>query len=134
MATYQVELVLEGQTDVWMTESVVDEIEKHDGTKAGVDPDEPDHGLYRKIKHYSENGFWKFEGAKRPIKHEGNGVYRIGYGDLFRIYGFYNGPGRREFIAIRPHLKRGQKNTARERNAITKVRRAKDNGDWEKIT
>ena len=134
MTAYQVELVLEGETDVWMTGSAFDAIHEHDGTEAGMEPDEPDQGLLRKIRHYSTHGFGKFEGRKRPIKYEGNGVYRIGYGDLFRIYGFYNGPQRREFIAIRPHLKRGQKNTARERNAIAEVQRAKDNGDWEKIT
>ncbi len=135
MTTYQVELVFEGETDVWMTADAFDAIADHDGSQGQIVLDDPGKGLLRKIKYYSGAGFGNFEyGKGAPVKHEGNGVYRVGYGDLFRVYGFYHGPKRREYIALRAHLKRKQKNTARERQVIAEVRRTKDNGDWERIT
>lgn len=129
---YEVEQYFRGKTDVWLTDKVVEAIFDHDG----LDPEDIDMSnipasLFKKISYYSEMGFLKHEGSKgRPIKHEGNGVYRIGH-RLFRVYGFYTDEIRKnEFIGITPWLKRGQKNTSRERAIIKHIAQVKTDGDW----
>ncbi len=118
-----VELIFEGITNVWMTEEVVDGILEHDPTGA----------LLAKIRYFAAAGFRHHEGSKgRPIRPEGSGVVRIGYGDLFRVYGFYTDDIRGEFIAIRAHTKRKKKNTSRERRVIDEVAEVKHDGTWTK--
>ncbi|MBI1375317.1 MAG: hypothetical protein GC159_21575 [Phycisphaera sp.] len=129
---YEVELVFDAETSVWMTDEVFDAIWKHDGGNSDAELDDIKGGMLEKIEYWSRGGFWNFEGT-RGIKNEGNGVYRLGlHGDLFRVYGFYEDNTKRSFIAVEPHAdKKGKSNTSRERRIIGKVAKARDDG-WKK--
>jgi hypothetical protein len=131
---YEVETIFENETTVCMTEEVLDAIIRHDGIRPqDIDLTDLPGGLLKKIEYWSRAGFRKHEGRHgQPIKYEDQGVYRIGYGDLFRIYGFYTDESRKDkFIAIKPWAnKRGKKNTSRERAVITEVARVKRDVDW----
>ena len=134
---YSVEKIFIGETDVWMTEAVVDEIFDHDGIASeNMDLNNIPAGLFKKIDYFSKAGFRNHEGKRgQPIKYEGEGVYRIGVSDLFRVYGFYEDEARKiDFIAITTWSKHGQKNTQRERDIISHVAEVKKNGSWTKNT
>jgi hypothetical protein len=89
--------------------------------------------LLRSLRQYAVNGFALYEGDDRPIRHEGQHVYRIGRRiSKFRIYGFYEDGTRRTFIAIDAFTKRGTKLSAAERGRVDTVARVRDNGLWRK--
>jgi hypothetical protein len=71
------------------------------------------------------------------VRHEGKGVYRIGFvDDLFRLIGFYEdgtSSAKSSFICAGCFLKRGQKLDAPQREIIDEVSRIKTTGDWRKI-
>jgi len=133
MLMYEVEIIFDGgETDVWMTESVLEAIEDHD---AKINVRNTAGALLAKIKMWSQQGFRKFEGRHRDIKHEGQGVYRLGHRDLFRVYGFYeDDPKKGTFIALVAHAgKQKKRNTRKEQQKIDEVARARDNVDWRKV-
>ncbi len=68
------------QTDVWASEAVLKaDAELKSGSKKQKQ-------LANKIEYYAQAGFRNHEGDRRPIRSEGDGVFRIGrHGDLFRI-------------------------------------------------
>jgi len=89
------------------------------------------------MKRLVANGFALHErGDHPPVRHEWNGVYRIGFVDSkFRIIGFYeDGKGTTEFIAIDAFHKSGQGLSAKERARINEVARVKQEHDWRKVT
>lgn len=134
---YSVEKIFEGATDVWMTKAVVEAIFEHDGGNPedmDLDLGNIPKGLLRKIQYFSKAGFRNHEGGRgRPIKSEDNGVYRIGYDDLFRVYGFYSDESRKnEFIAIATCTKHDKKNSSRERAIIRHVAEVYENDSWKK--
>ncbi len=89
--------------------------------------------LLHKLKRQAEAGFGLFEGPQSPIRHEWDGVYRVGYPiDLFRILGFYEDGSRRNFIAIDAYTKHGQKLSATDRHRIDAVAKIKRDGQWRK--
>ena len=113
------------KTEVWVSDSVREAIgdytrtEKHPGT------------FLKKLKHWATAGFATCEGQRNPIRHEWDGIYRVGkHATLFRIYGFYEGPNKAEFIAVTSTTKRGQKLTTADENQINEASRIKVEKDW----
>ena len=90
-----------------------------------------------KLERYCQYGFENYEGKGNwpPIKHEWEGVFRIGMkNSLFRVIGFYeDGTNRTEFIALDCYTKGGQNINAAERARIDEVARAKKKHDWRKV-
>jgi len=87
-----------------------------------------------KLKYYAEAGFRLFEGPRRPVKHEWDGVYRVGEpGLLFRIVGFYEGGNRRSFIAIEAFEKSGQNLRPSEKDRINNVANVCRCVTWQKV-
>ncbi len=90
--------------------------------------------FFKKLKYYATAGFREFEGkTQRPIKHEGDGVYRIGKG-LFRLVGFYESDNRARFIILDAFRKRKQKLSDSERGRIKVVKRRMAEGLWRRKT
>ena len=114
------------ETDVWVSDEVREALGEYSptGKKPGF--------FLQKLQYWARGGFAKFECKKGcPIRPEWDGVYRIGlHGDLFRVYGFYDGPTKSMFIAVDALMKRGQKPTKAEKQAIDEVARVKRDGDW----
>lgn len=89
--------------------------------------------LVKKLYYWAQNGFELFEGDKSPIRHEWNGVYRIGQQiDLFRIIGFYEDGQKKSFIAIDAFMKTDQRLTESERHRIDAVAKVRKDGNWRK--
>ncbi len=85
-------------------------------------------GFLDKVQHCAKAGFFRHHGGF--IRREERGVERLGSrSSLFRVYGFYNG---NEFIAIDAVMKRGQKMSAADRNAVREVARIRDGKLWRK--
>lgn len=88
--------------------------------------------IVRKMEHYAIAGFINYEGRRLPIRHEGNGVYRIGLEkDLFRVIGFYTSVNKKVFIAMETIQKHGKKLRGNESDVIYSVACMKKNGLWE---
>ena len=86
--------------------------------------------LLLRLRRYTENGFVNYEGGESPIRHEGNGVYRIGSPDsLFRFVGFYENDSRDRFIIIELYLKRGQ---AADQDLLRRVADIKQKTLWKR--
>jgi hypothetical protein len=85
------------------------------------------------LERFATRGFQNFEGPKRPIAPEWDGVYRFNPGTLFRITGFYEGGSRTSFIAIDAMLKRQTKLSSAERRRIDEVARVRKENDWRKV-
>src|SRR6185295_1450257 len=66
-----------------------------------------------KVLHYAKNWFHLFEGSKKPIRSKGNtwpGILAIEpWATLFRLYGFYEQPQKKDFIVPSCTMKRGKK-------------------------
>ena len=91
--------------------------------------------LLNKLQHFAKTGFRPYEGEKRPIRHEWDGVYRIAHkpDTLFRICGFYEDElGKTSFIAMDAFTKKGKKLTQRDRDRINDVVRIKNQQLWQK--
>jgi hypothetical protein len=86
----------------------------------------------KKLKHYAENGFDRFEGRSSPIRHEWDGVWRVAHSaSLFRVIGFYD-KGKESFIAMDSFWKRGQSLSKPQRAQIDKVAEIKATSNWRK--
>lgn len=114
-------------TEVWISEDASAAFDKFTGQTHET-------GLVEKLEYYAKAGFAKHEGKKRPILHEGNGVFRIRLkGTLFRLLGVYEkGRGKRSFIIIDGFEKRGQKLSASDRERIKNVGRVKELEAWKR--
>lgn len=95
-------------------------------------PTERKQGTFlKKLKYWATAGFARFEGPKDPIRHEWDEIYRVGmYATLFRIYGFYEGPRKSEFIAVTSTTKREQGLRPADKNQINEASRIKTEKDW----
>ena len=116
-------------TKVWISETAtarVDEFLDDDRTTARKFVD--------KVAYYAEGGFGKFEGNghNRPIRKEGDGVYRVAYVrlSLFRLIGFYEGPKKDAFIVIDAFMKSGQRLRRHNKDVIREVARVRKKHDW----
>lgn len=114
-------------TTLWASERTIKELlwyqkkkEKHRGA------------FFQKLERYARDGFSRWEGPERPIRHEWDGVFRIGDSSLFRVIGFY-AAGKSEFIACDAYLKSGQKLSAVERGRIDTVAGIRGSGSWRKV-
>lgn len=117
------------KTILYVTEKVRKAINEHARAKSHLK-----FSFVQALKRWSERGFETAEGGKGfPIKHEWDQIYRIGKSDLFRIYGFYHGAGKCEFIAIDAFEKNGQQLNADERARINQnVRCIREASSWKK--
>ena len=117
------------RTHLWVSDAVLDRLNKrarkHQQSIAR---------FLTVLKRYVQNGFACYEGPGHPVRHEGDGVYRIGHHDLFRVIGFYEDDSRRDFIAIGCFLKRRQALNAAERRRIKDVARVKKEHLWKRRT
>ena len=113
-------------TEFWVSEDVLDDLYNRKYPNRNK--------LVARIERMSKSGFSNWEGTAGNVRHEGDGVYRIGiHSDLFRIYGFYEKNDRRCFIAIKAILKRDKKMSERERNIVKQVKKIKEKKSWEKV-
>ncbi len=115
-------------TNVWISERAVKNLKKLSAS--------PDVGkLLDKVAYWAESGFAKWEGSPgsgRPIVHEWDGVFRLGYRSLHRILGFYENNDKRLFVAIDAFLKKSQKLSSAERGYINEVAKIKKLDLWER--
>ncbi len=92
----------------------------------------------KKLEEYSRHGFALWEGTKRPITPEGDGVFRIGIrSSLFRLLGFYDAVGsdsKGSFIVIEGRLKKDQKLSKADRDAVQRVAETRRSGAWRKMS
>lgn len=87
--------------------------------------------LAHKLREYAKAGFENYTTRSGPIRHEWDGVYRIGlHSSLFRLYGFFERPN--SFVIIDSSKKRGQKLSAGERARIDNVAKVKQRASWKK--
>jgi len=118
------------RTEVWISDDALAAIEKYVRKK-----ENPRGFLLKKLKHYAMNGFENYVGSDKPIRHEWDGVYRIGHdNNLFRVLGFFDGRGDGIFISADAYLKRGQDLSAADRRRINAVARIKAEGTWRKAS
>ena len=114
------------KTEVWLTDRVKEQMCVSE--KAGE--------LATKLEHFAKVGFINFEAkVGRPIKYEGNGVYRIGlHASLFRLIGFYEDDRKTGFIGVDVFTKGGQKLSKSERKRIKEVAKVReDASSWRKV-
>lgn len=118
----------EYETNVWVSESADRAIGKWGNSReAGR--------LGDKVEYWAKSGFWKWEGSAnsgRPIVHEWDGVFRLGYQSLHRMLGFYENDNKRSFLIVDAYLKKGKGLNRTEKGYIDEVARVKKLGLWEK--
>ena len=86
-----------------------------------------------KVKHWASAGFKHFEGSEGlPIKHERDGVFRLGHTTLFRLLGFYENDEGESFVIIDAILKSGKSLGSHEQDRIRAVARVKAEGSWQR--
>lgn len=85
-----------------------------------------------KIDDCSIRGFQNFEGDNRLVRHKWEGVYAFQMrGKMFRVFGFYSGTSKSEFVIMRATMKRGQSLDKLDRAMIDEVARIrKTSGSW----
>lgn len=89
--------------------------------------------LLDKVRFWATGGFKRFEGREGfPIKHERDGVYRLGHKSLFRLFGFYENDEGESFVIIDAILKTGRSLGSHEQDHIREVARVKAEGSWRK--
>ena len=116
------------QTEVWISDAAASAIEQQAGTR-----ESPTGALLVKLRHYARAGFRYFEGKGKPIRYEGDGVFRIGLrSDLFRLIGFYGGFRKSEFIIVDTYRKRGQKRSATHTTRVMKAAKIRRDELWRK--
>ncbi len=82
------------------------------------------------LKTYATVGFSTRISGNGPIKHEWNGVFRIGDRSLFRLIGFFDGVKDERFVIIDAFLKTGQGLAKPQRDRIDTVAEVKRGGFW----
>ena len=91
----------------------------------------PSGALLKKLHHWAKNGFWNYEAAEGPIRHESDGVYRLGIRlHLYRLIGFYADDDKHVFIIADAYLKKGQKLSGDDRKRIRHVATCKRDRLW----
>lgn len=115
-------------TQVWICTRVTEDLEKERKHRQKVDQ------LLKKVKYWAEAGFSNFEGGEGyPIKHEWDGVYRLGtQSSLYRFLGIYGGDKKDFFLILAAFLKRQKKLGADEKQRIDRIAEVKKRGQWKK--
>lgn len=114
------------RTRLWLSDQAIAAIDEH--AKQEKKP-----GFFlEKLTYWCRAGLPRFE--PDVVRSEGNGVFRIGYNDLFRLIGFYEDDHKKDFIVIAAITKHGKKLRANERRAIRDVAEVKAKGDWKRVT
>jgi hypothetical protein len=115
------------KTRLWVSQAVVKAVRSIDGSERPK--------LVKRLKRYVSNGFWNYLDESFPIKHERDGVYRIGHrNDLFRILGFFeNDATKQSFIAVDAFTKNGQNLKDPEQHKIDQVAAIKNEGGYKKV-
>jgi len=117
------------RTRIWLSETALKELSRfrRKGDPNGV--------WFKKLKHHAVNGLVNAERSTPPIvRHEGQGVYRIGFRDsLFRLVGFYSNGQKSEFIVIDALTKSGQKLSKAERDRIKAIADVKSSVLWRRV-
>ena len=104
-------------TTIWWTQEVRSDLMEFLKSKG-----KNERRFAEKLKYYARAGFRNFEGNQGSIiRHEGNQVFRISDGGLYRIVGFYEGDTKHNFIAISSFLKKKEKNSNKERQIYSRV-------------
>lgn len=117
-------------TEVWTSKKLQDFVKKYSRKHH-----EEIMRLLGKIEDYARAGFENFEGSQLAIRHEFDGVYRIGRdASLFRMIGFYENDRRCCFLLMDGFLKRGQKLSESDRKRIASVAQIKKLRHWSKRT
>ena len=134
---YEVDDLFEGmecRTRVWVSQKAAAAILEHDRRRGKRRKADPRGEFLQALERYAANGFAHYEGAQgRPIRHEGDGVYRIGMKrSLFRIIGFYEDESRADFIAIDTFTKKGQSLSGSQRKRIREAARVKRDRLWKR--
>ena len=89
--------------------------------------------LLKKLKFYAEKGFQLYEGEGKPIRHEWDGVLRIGEtSSLLRLLGFYEHEDKSSFLIIDAYRKHGQRLSSDDRERIDRVASVRRNRLWTK--
>lgn len=115
-------------TEVWVSESVKEAIAQYALTERTQGE------FLKKLNYWANRGFASLEGRGCPIRHEWDGIYRVGmYATLFRIYGFYEGARKAEFIAVTSTTKREQRLRPADKNQINEASRIKTENDWHRM-
>lgn len=118
-------------TRVWISADALKTFNKYQKRE------QPTKSFIKKLKRYSERGFWNFQGdskSKRPIRPEWDDILRIGeISSLFRLYGFYEDGSKSNFIIIDAFLKHDTALSEAERKRINEVAKVKRDRTWEKI-
>ena len=113
------------RTEVWVADKVIEEL--HDSAPGK---------FAAKLEYFATAGFVRFE-AKigQPIKHEWDGVYRVGlHKSRFRLIGFYEDDRKACFIGVDAFTKGKQKLSVPERARIDKVAAVKAGASWRKVS
>ncbi|NJL30878.1 MAG: hypothetical protein HC898_04195 [Phycisphaerales bacterium] len=114
-------------TVVYATQEVEAALIEYSETK-----DNPRNFFLNKLKYFAESGFDKWIGPDRPIRSEGERIYRIGLDrSLFRMIGFFSDNTRKQFIVVDVFLKRGQRLGKAEREKIARAAKICREGSWE---
>lgn len=113
-------------TDVWISEKAAKKLLKQ-ARKSHIP------NFHALLKRYAATGFSTFEGSQSPIRHEGEGVYRIGnVSSLFRLYGFYDGPGKTCFIIVDAATKPDTQIDSQTKLLLRKVAKVRQYHEWRK--
>lgn len=113
------------KTEVYLSEDVLKSLAKlRKKDRVAVDR------YLQKLDRWAKDGFELHEGNDgHPVRHEGDKVYRVGFGTLFRLIGFYY-KGKAMFLAIDHFEKGGQKLSDAERGRIKAVAKVRKDGNW----
>ena len=82
------------------------------------------------MESYAENGFKRYEGAKKGIRNKWDGIYAIQPFGLFRLIGFYD---KQDFIVVTWTKKRGQKLGSVDRAKIDTAASIRSSGNWFRV-
>jgi hypothetical protein len=119
-------------TAVWISEEVADRVREYQEEE----PEEANEYLSN-VKHYATHGFMNFEGPKKKIRSKGStwpGILAIQpWETLFRLYGFYEQPQKRDFIVPSCTMKVGKKMNKTDKRECDYALDVKEKQAWEKV-
>ncbi|MCW5775813.1 MAG: hypothetical protein KIS87_05130 [Phycisphaeraceae bacterium] len=118
----------EYKTTVWIAEDVAELLELYldEGGKEAL-------RWLDKAEYYAKAGFARHEGPKGGIRSKWGQVYAIQpWATLFRLYGFYEQPQKRDFIVVSTTMKKGQKMRDHDKREVDYAVLIRESGAWEK--
>ena len=86
-----------------------------------------------KAEYYAKAGFHRHEGKSEGIRAKWGGIYAIQpWASLFRLYGFYAQPQKRDFVIVSTTMKRGQKMRDSDKAEVDNAAEIYRTGNWGK--